>query len=165
MKKVKIHKNAGILSAYGLVLADVVVEKQAPVMKAIQSHFSNIEGLFSKLEKESVKHLVSQGFKENEVVVEKILHMRYHKTDAIIMCSDQEGMLSTKDHFVEEFGKQYMREFGFTIPDREIIVDDVRLEYNFPIKRQLNKGNRFFQRTRNWEKIFIRKNRKTDSFA
>uniref|UniRef100_A0AC34GWY0 5-oxoprolinase n=1 Tax=Panagrolaimus sp. ES5 TaxID=591445 RepID=A0AC34GWY0_9BILA len=127
MKKVKIHKNAGVLSAYGLVLADVVVEKQAPVMKAIQSNFNDIQILLKKLENDSKKHLVSQGFNEKELVFEKILHMRYHKTDAIIMCSDQNGKLSTKDDFVDEFGKQYMREFGFTISDREIIVDDVRV--------------------------------------
>jgi 5-oxoprolinase (ATP-hydrolysing) len=127
MKKVKIHKNAGVLSAYGLVLADVVAEKQAPVMKSIQTNFTVIETLLNKLENDSKKHLVSQGFNEKELVFEKILHMRYHKTDAIIMCSDQSGKLSGKDDFVDEFGKQYMREFGFTIPDREIIVDDVRV--------------------------------------
>jgi 5-oxoprolinase (ATP-hydrolysing) len=55
MKKVKIHKNAGVLSAYGLVLADVVAEKQAPVMKAIQTNFTVIETLLNKLENDSKK--------------------------------------------------------------------------------------------------------------
>lgn len=35
MRKVKIHKYAGILSAYGLALADVVVENQESFLKPL----------------------------------------------------------------------------------------------------------------------------------
>lgn len=35
MKQVKVHRYAGILSAYGLGLADVVAERQEPFMKML----------------------------------------------------------------------------------------------------------------------------------
>lgn len=125
MKKVKIHKNAGVLSAYGLILADVVVEKQTPHLKAIGSSYNEIESTFKKLIEDSKESLTEQGFSENDMKFERILHMRYDRTDAIIFCSDLDGTFTEKD-FVEDFEKHYRREFGFVIQDREIIVDDVR---------------------------------------
>uniref|UniRef100_A0AC34RIK5 5-oxoprolinase n=1 Tax=Panagrolaimus sp. JU765 TaxID=591449 RepID=A0AC34RIK5_9BILA len=126
MKKVKIHKNAGVLSAYGLILADVVVEKQTPHLKAIGSSYNEIESTFKKLIEDSKESLTEQGFSENDMKFERILHMRYDRTDAIIFCSDLDGTFTEKD-FVEDFEKHYRREFGFVIQDREIIVDDVRV--------------------------------------
>jgi N-methylhydantoinase A/oxoprolinase/acetone carboxylase beta subunit len=41
MRQVKVHKHAGVLSAYGLVLADVVNEQQQAWMKPVDGWFFN----------------------------------------------------------------------------------------------------------------------------
>lgn len=59
--------------------------------------------------------------------------MRYDRTDCALMCSAKSGS-STQDSpksgdFLNAFQTAYKREFGFIIPDRQIIVDDLRWVY------------------------------------
>lgn len=127
MKKVKIHKYAGILSAYGLVLADVVSENQEPYLKSlIKENFGHIEARFKHLEEKCRKNLAAQGFAPTDMHFERILQMRYDRTDAILMCSRTESEEGPMKGFEKSFTDQYKREFGFTIQDRAIIVDDIR---------------------------------------
>jgi N-methylhydantoinase A/oxoprolinase/acetone carboxylase beta subunit len=51
MHRVKVHKYAGVLSAYGLVLADVVNEQQEAWMKPIDGQFLRITIICVKLTK------------------------------------------------------------------------------------------------------------------
>ncbi len=57
--------------------------------------------------------------------------MRYDRTDCALMClgnsNSNSGNLAPKNgDFEAAFLAAYKREFGFTIPDRKIIVDDIR---------------------------------------
>lgn len=131
MQKVKVHKYAGILSAYGLVLADVVSESQESFLKPLKESFSQIESRFEELKEKCRKHLKSQGFSDEDISFEEILQMRYDRTDAILMCSKEEDSKDHMETFEKSFADQYKREFGFTIPDRTIIVDDIRYFLEF----------------------------------
>ena len=67
MKKIYVHKYSGILSAFGLSLADVVVERQEPFIGCLSgpsSSSSLATALYklARLEEDAVKSLLSQGF-------------------------------------------------------------------------------------------------------
>ncbi|KAI1726553.1 hydantoinase b/oxoprolinase domain-containing protein [Ditylenchus destructor] len=126
MRKVKVHKYAGILSAYGLALANVVNEKQEAYIKPLTKEtFGDIGKRFEVLEKTSGDSLLKQNFTKEDISFERILHMRYEKTDCVLMCVGNNK--TTLDGFIEIFLESYKREFGFTISDRDIIVDDIRV--------------------------------------
>ena len=48
--------------------------------------------------------------------------MRYQGTDCALMCS-----APSVEAFLEAFLKQYKKEFGFTMPNRAVLIDDVRV--------------------------------------
>ncbi|TMS37914.1 hypothetical protein L596_004750 [Steinernema carpocapsae] len=125
MKTVKIHKYSGILSAYGIALADTVVERQESAMKNLNGDdFPYLDERLAKLREECAAELHSQGFLDADIGFEEYLHLRYAKTDCAIMCRSEK--LSVEG-FRESFTQTYKREFGFTISDRPIIVDDIRI--------------------------------------
>jgi 5-oxoprolinase (ATP-hydrolysing) len=74
MRKVRIHKYAGVLSAYGLVLADVVEERQQPWMRPLETGtFQSIIETFKQLETDGSQKLYVDGFSAVDIHVERVL--------------------------------------------------------------------------------------------
>ncbi|CAI9761646.1 unnamed protein product [Fraxinus pennsylvanica] len=128
MKEVLIHRFCGILSAYGMGMANVVEEAQEP--------YASIYGPESLLEAsyreatllEQVKQkLQLQGFIEENITTETYLNLRYEGTDTAIMVKypiNDDG--STGDYAVE-FVKLFQQEYGFKLEKRNILISDVRV--------------------------------------
>lgn len=133
MKKVIIHKYAGILSAYGMALADVVHDTQEPCgLTFDKENIEAVKKLLDKLSKISVEQLESQGFGKESIVLEPYLHLRYNGTDCALMISPNiDGTIKPDvpgyGHFMDSFLKRYQKEFGFQLENRAVIVDDVRV--------------------------------------
>lgn len=142
MRKVLIHRYAGILSAYGMALADVVEESQEPcAMIYNPENIPSIDSKIRALSKKCTDTLCQQGFAEQHIVVEPFLHMRYDRTDCALMCSSEAAIgdssspttlaagqaVSAFGDFELSFKKKYKREFGFVLHGRHIIVDDIRV--------------------------------------
>lgn len=128
MSTVFVHKYAGILSAYGMALADVVHEAQEPSAKVYSSeNFDHFVDRFKILGEQCKSELYKQGFSVESIVLEPYLHMRYDGTDCALMCTTSNRNMLTYEDFLETFLKRYQSEFGFTINGRDIIVDDVRV--------------------------------------
>lgn len=119
-----IHRYSSVLSAYGMALADVVDERQEPDSQVWNP--DKVDELQSKMEKlkdSSRATLQDQGFQDSDIVFEEYLNMRYRGTEsALMIVKPEEGW-----DFGEAFVKQHRYEFGFTLDDRDTIVDDVRV--------------------------------------
>ncbi len=116
---------AGVLSALGLALADVVHEMQEPFGKVInKDNWSNIIDRLKHLSKCGTEELTKQGYNHESIVLEKYLNLRYEGTDCALMCISNED---TAESFTNLFLKKYKDQFGFTLPDRPIITDDIRV--------------------------------------
>jgi 5-oxoprolinase (ATP-hydrolysing) len=103
MKTVYIHRYAGILSAYGLALADVVHDVQTPVHCAynqgrkfcelilkklfLTEAFPNLCTQLYRLCDDGHRHLTAMGFDETNIIFELYMHMRYDRTDCALMCT------------------------------------------------------------------------------
>uniref|UniRef100_A0A4W3GQN2 5-oxoprolinase, ATP-hydrolysing n=2 Tax=Callorhinchus milii TaxID=7868 RepID=A0A4W3GQN2_CALMI len=132
MKTVFIHKYSGILSAYGMALADVVQECQEPCSLVYEEEaFALLDGRMSALEEQCVAALLSQGFNRSDISTETFLHLRYERTDCALMCSAHGFPANAQNcrhgDFRTAFTSRYLSEFGFTIPERPIVVDDIRV--------------------------------------
>ncbi|CAG2174014.1 unnamed protein product, partial [Oppiella nova] len=133
MSKVFVHKYAGILSAYGMALADVVHEETIPTsFQYNDQYFTQIDKRIHELINKCVEELKRQGFQDNDISVEIYLNMRYEKTDFPVMTqtdslSKNSKKFCTENNFKKSFLELYEREFGFTISERNILVDDIRV--------------------------------------
>lgn len=132
IKAVFIHKYAGILSALGMAVADVIHEEQEPVACSYdESNYGQIDDRIKKLATICKNSLLERGFQESSIKLECYLNMRYDKTDYTIMClgkeSDHFGNFCETGYYREAFEERYKREFGFLVPDKTILVDDVRV--------------------------------------
>lgn len=136
IKQILVHKYSSVLSAYGMALADVVDERQEPesqVWKDDGSVVSDLQAKMEKLREKSRSTLKDQGFSDNEIVFEEYLNMRYRGTESALMIikpseGDAKEFFDGKDWaFGKAFVKHHRYEFGFTLDDRDIIVDDVRV--------------------------------------
>ena len=143
--KVFVHRYGGILSAYGLSMADAVVEDQEPA-KEIYA-IANVEGggfyedqdpsastREARLEQLSAKArstLIQQGYPDESIVIEKYLNMRYQGTDNAIMIKER-NITDAKLPYAITFIEQYHREFGFELYGRDILIDDFRVRAYVP---------------------------------
>lgn len=136
IKQILIHRYSSVLSAYGMALADVVDERQEPDSKVWSEDGKAAGELKEKMEKlkeKSRKALQDQGFDDKEIEFEEYLNMRYRGTESALMII-KPSEEDTNEHFDGQdwaFGKAFVKhhqyEFGFTLDDRDIIVDDVRV--------------------------------------
>lgn len=122
MEKVLVHRYSGVLSAYGLSLADVVVEKQEPFSSAeLTVSLPLASERLEVLAAAAKADLLAQGFSEEQISIQKFLNCRYQGTDTAMMTSSTDGQYATV--FVEN----YRREYGFELLERSILVDDIRV--------------------------------------
>ncbi|KAK7474011.1 hypothetical protein BaRGS_00034721 [Batillaria attramentaria] len=132
MTQVFIHRYAGILSAYGMALADVVHEAQEPCALTYSiENFKEIDSRVDKLAAECVDRLAKQGFPRDRIDTHVFLHLRYHGTDCALMVAAENfpATATTSRHgdFMAAFLERYQTEFGFTLRERQVLVDDVRV--------------------------------------
>ncbi|KAL8671038.1 MAG: hypothetical protein Q9168_004451 [Polycauliona sp. 1 TL-2023] len=135
IKQILVHRYSSVLSAYGMALADVVDESQVPDSKVWADDGDVVKDLkktMNDLKEKSTAKLKDQGFADDSIVFEEYLNMRYRGTESALMVvrpSDEEAKMDFTGNdwaFGKAFVKQHEQEFGFTLPDRDIIVDDVR---------------------------------------
>lgn len=149
ISQILVHRYSSVLSAYGMALADVVDERQEPDSAVWSSKGEVIEELKTKmksLEEKSRQALQDQGFDAKDIVFEEYLNMRYRGTESALMIikpskEDTKEDLDGEDwDFGRAFVKHHRFEFGFTLDDRDIIVDDVRV-------RGIGKSFRYEEKT------------------
>ncbi|RYO78954.1 hypothetical protein DL766_007754 [Monosporascus sp. MC13-8B] len=147
--QILVHRYSSVLSAYGMALADVVDERQEPDSTVWQDEGDVVDELKSKMKKlkeRSRQALKDQGFDDSEIIFEEYLNMRYRGTESALMIirpSEQEAKESFGGRdwaFGEAFVRHHRYEFGFTLDERDIIVDDVRV-------RGIGKSFRYKEKT------------------
>ena len=126
--RVLLHPYAGVLSAYGMGLADFRALRQASVNAPLndQGHIAARMRL-EELEADARDSLGRQGLNSGMASIERRAHLRYAGTDtALPVPWDSTGALK------QAFEKAHQHLFGFTSPDRSIEIDLVEAEAILP---------------------------------
>ncbi|KAF3007738.1 hypothetical protein E8E13_009895 [Curvularia kusanoi] len=135
VSQILVHRYSSVLSAYGMALADVVDERQEPESRTWsddQDVRQYLQKKMADLKSKSTETLKNQGFEEDSIHFEEYLNLRYRGTESALMIIKPTKEEAEKEYkgddwaFGQAFVKQHEQEFGFTLPDRDIIVDDVR---------------------------------------
>ena len=123
ISKAIVPRYSSILSAYGMALADVVVENQEPATLVFSKLIlDELKSRFDSLSSKGTQGLLAQGFDDACIEHECFLNMRYQGSDTSLMIP-----LSEKGaDFGAEFTARHTQEFGFS-QNRDILIDDVRV--------------------------------------
>ncbi|KAK0457672.1 Hydantoinase B/oxoprolinase-domain-containing protein [Desarmillaria tabescens] len=130
ISRILVARFSSILSAYGMALADVVVEEQEPSSSILDSRsgadntavYASLRTRAETLIQRARDSLASQGFAQSQVTTEVSYNCRFQGTSTALMVREPED-----GDFVGNFVKQHDQLFGFTLQDRVIYVDDVRV--------------------------------------
>lgn len=130
MSHVFIHPLAGVLSAYGMGLADQSAMRESALECALnEAGLAEARALADRLCTEASAELRMQGVSA-AIRVSQRVHVRYRGTDTALP-----GELpAAADHELaarairEEFERSYRRRFAFLMPDRELILEAVSVE-------------------------------------
>ncbi|PGH05604.1 hypothetical protein AJ79_06771 [Helicocarpus griseus UAMH5409] len=123
IQTVIIHRYSSILSAYGMALADVVHEAQEPASGVLNAEsLIPIQKRITTLKTKVQKELEADGIPSDQIHHEVYLNLRYQGTDNLLM------VLEPNDgDFAAAFINEHHREFSFTFPGRNILVEDIRV--------------------------------------
>lgn len=126
MPRVFIHPFAGVLSAYGMGLADVrVLKEKAVEAKLDEDLLSELEQLLEQLSREGKTDLSidAQQKVQIEIQVFRRVHLRYEGTDTALVVdfADVEAMR-------QQFEQAHQQQYGFMSSKKGLIVEAVSVE-------------------------------------
>lgn len=124
MKTVFVHTLAGVMSAYGMGLADQVAMRESAVElrladagpKELARRLDDLGG--------GVRHeLLAQGVAAERITLVRRVHLRYEGTDSaiIVLFDEEEGMK-------RQFEAAYKQRFSFLMPAKALVVEAVSVE-------------------------------------
>ncbi|WP_436637940.1 hydantoinase B/oxoprolinase family protein [Microbaculum sp. FT89] len=124
MKTVLIHPLAGILSAYGMGLADIRANRQQAIERPLGDEaMAEVRAVAGRLTLENVAELESQGIPEPETRTFARAHLRYAGTDTPLVVD-----LDLPAAMTAAFEAAHRQQFGFVTPQKAIMVEAVEVE-------------------------------------
>ncbi|HET9472063.1 MAG TPA: hydantoinase/oxoprolinase family protein, partial [Usitatibacter sp.] len=121
MKRVLIHPFAGVLSAYGMGLADVRALREEAVERSLDEALDAVVEKSVRLGEQCVDELKWQG--ATLARLEKRVHVKYEGTDTALSVP-----LAAGDAMRTEFERLYAQRFSFLMPGRALIAEAVSVE-------------------------------------
>jgi len=137
METVFIHPYAGVLSAYGMGLADQSAMREQAVEITLQDDaLPALHDLARRLGETATKALEAQGAEPRSIRTERSLHLRYAGTEAaLVVPLPPPGSASSADivqAITEAFTAAHRARFGFSTPGRALIAEAVAVEATAP---------------------------------
>ena len=124
MKTVIVHPLSGILSAYGMGLADIRATRQQAVVKTLKDDMlGDLDALRASLAKETESELVGQGIPADECETLVRAHLRYEGTDTPLPVT-----LADIPAMMAEFEAAHKAQFGFVYEAKAIVVEALEVE-------------------------------------
>jgi 5-oxoprolinase (ATP-hydrolysing) len=130
MGHVFIHPLAGVLSAYGMGLADQSAMRESALERELnEAGLAEARALAARLRTEASAELQMQGV-STAIRVSQRVHVRYQGTDTALSAElpAAANPQSAARTIREEFEHSYRRRFAFLMPDRELILEAVSVE-------------------------------------
>jgi 5-oxoprolinase (ATP-hydrolysing) len=124
MKTVFIHSLAGVLSAYGMGLADQSAMRERAVERRLADMGAGeLAAELEQLATRARAELLAQGVAAERIEVLRRVHLRYEGTDSAIVVS-----LDTAGAMQRAFEDAYRRRFSFLMPGKPLVVEAVSCE-------------------------------------
>ncbi len=123
MPRVLIPRNPGILSAVGMVMADVLKDfSQTVMLDAENTKPEELMQLFAPLEKRGLEEMRLEGMMQQEVCLERFLDMRYLGQSYEIITP-----FDPRQSSVESFHELHEKAYGYRNPAKPVEIVTIRL--------------------------------------
>jgi 5-oxoprolinase (ATP-hydrolysing) len=124
MKTIFIHPYAGVLSAYGMGLADIrAMREQAVEAPLDEEVITALDERYAELEKEVRNEIRAQAIGDDHTRVVKRIHVRYEGTDSALVVP-----FGRQRRIVEAFECAYRDRYGFVMPDKRLLAEAISME-------------------------------------
>lgn len=124
MRRVLIHPFAGVLSAYGMGLADITAMRESSIELELNAeHLPVCEQRLDQLAQDACAEVLAQGVAKHHIQIVPRVHLRYDGTDSAIVVN-----FGTIDDMVQQFNTAYLQRYSFLMADRNLVVEAVSLE-------------------------------------
>ncbi len=124
MKNIFIHPYAGVLSAYGMGLADIRAMREQAVESPLDDALvSGLEARYANLGDEVGAEIHAQGIADDHMRVVKRIHIRYEGTDSALVVP-----FGSRSDIVEAFENAYRDRYGFLMPDKRLLAEAISIE-------------------------------------
>lgn len=124
MSQIFIHPYAGVLSAYGIGLADLRIIKEAAVeLPLTDPTHAHLNQIFAALTIESRAEIVAQGVSTDRIQVLCKAHLRYAGTDSALIVE-----FGSVEQMRSQFDRAYQQRYRFLMDDKALIVEAVSVE-------------------------------------
>ena len=131
MTQVFIHPLAGVLSAYGMGLADVRAMRQRAIEETLSSEsLSGADAVLDSLAAVASHEVEAQGIDASRIDVKRSLHLKYDGTDTtleIALPPSDEGDPRVR-RLVADFEARYRVQYGFLMPDKPLVIEAAAVE-------------------------------------
>ncbi len=122
--RILVHPLAGVLSAYGLGLADLRAMREQAIEKPISQHLVlHLSHQLAQMAAEATAEVKRQGHEGGDVMAISRVHLRYEGSDTplIVEFADYRGI-------IERFEAAHRQRFGFLMPDKGHVVEAISVE-------------------------------------
>ena len=124
MKTIVIHPHAGVLSAYGMGLADLRALRERAVEAALTAAaLPMLTRVLDDLAEDAAAELRGQGAEPGRIAVQRRLQLKYQGTDSTLPIDF--GAVAA---MTEAFVAAHRRRYGFSMPDTALIVEAAAVE-------------------------------------
>jgi 5-oxoprolinase (ATP-hydrolysing) len=122
--RILLHPLAGVLSAYGMGLADYRVLKERAVARVLDEASPEfLSGLLAALEAEGRRELREQAVADERIVVRRQVSLRYEGTDTVFGVD-----FGPLDQMRAEFEARHRQRFGFVYDDKRLLAEAAVVE-------------------------------------
>ena len=124
MSRIFVHPLAGVLSAYGMGLADQIAMREASLEMALDdAGLAAAEERLAQLGSTARDEIASQGVAAAAIELRRHLHVRYAGTDTALVLPF--GRIADVR---QAFEAGYRQRFAFLMPDRGLVIEAISVE-------------------------------------
>ena len=125
MPRVFIHPLAGVLSAYGMGLAEVRAFRQRAVEAPLDASALLESGAaFAELDAGARGELLEQGQPLGGIELRRSARLKYEGTDSTIEVPWAENLAT----LAASFERRYQEQYGFLLPERALVIEAIAVE-------------------------------------
>ena len=124
-----IHPLAGVLSAYGIGLADTRVLRQKTLEVELNAtSLVATEVLYQELEREAQHSLIEQHIELTHISFLRSLLIKYQGTDTSLELALEGDRATELQSVLSRFAERYREQYGFLMSDRSLIIEALAIE-------------------------------------
>jgi 5-oxoprolinase (ATP-hydrolysing) len=124
MTRVYIHPLAGVLSAYGMGLADIGAMREQAIERPLDTDVEPVlMRALDDLAAVAAAEIGQQGTPAESIQIRRRVHLRYEGTDSALQVD-----FGARESMVAAFERLYRQRFSFLMPGRALVVEAVSVD-------------------------------------